>query len=100
LHDQSSMRYPVGISPFKSPLEKVELDKPWVRSMVSEVEFRVVLRQGISRRDAMALIHHASAVTFSWNQLWSCKRSVSKFTAVGDTRCILQRMQGICANDP
>ena len=58
------MRYPVGIRPFKSPLEKVELGKPWVRSMVSEVEFRVVLRQGISRRDAMALIHHSSAVIF------------------------------------
>jgi len=56
------MRYPAGVRPFKSPLENAELDKQWVRSMVSEVEFRVVLKQGISRRDAMALIHHSSAV--------------------------------------
>ena len=48
----------------KSPLENIELDKPLVRSMVSEVEFNVVLKQGISRRDAMALIHHSSAVIF------------------------------------
>jgi len=58
------MRYPAGVRPFKSPLENVELDKQWVRSMVSEVEFRVVLKQGISRRDAMALIQHSSAVFF------------------------------------
>ena len=46
----------------KSPLENIELDKPLVRSMVSEVEFNVVVKQGISRREAMALIHHSSAV--------------------------------------
>ena len=40
LHDQSAMRYPSGIRPFKSPLENVELDKPLVRSMTSEVEFQ------------------------------------------------------------
>jgi hypothetical protein len=50
---------------FNTPLENVELDKPLVRSMASEAEFKVVLKQGISRRDAMALIHHSSAVIFS-----------------------------------
>ena len=64
LHDSTSMRYPPGIRPFKSPLENVELDKLYSKAAVADFEFKVMLRAGSSRRESMALIHHASAVIF------------------------------------
>ena len=70
LRDTSTMRYPPRTRPFKSPMENVELDKPLQRAaQKGEYEHKIVLNAGISRREAMARIHHSSALLFSRDQV-------------------------------
>jgi hypothetical protein len=56
------MRYPPRIRPFKSPMANVELDKPLTRATGAHFEFKVTLKAGVPRREAMAAIHHSSAI--------------------------------------
>ena len=56
------MRYPPRIRPFKSPMENVELDKPLTRATGAHFEFKVALKAGVPRREAMAAMHNSSAI--------------------------------------
>lgn len=61
---EGSRRYPAGVRPFKSASELRELDEPLPAAMGQEYAFTVTLPQNVTRREAMAAVHHASAVFF------------------------------------
>lgn len=60
--ESGEFRYPQGMRPFKSPVESAGLDDPWGETSAGDIEFKVTIPQNKTRREAMQLVHHASAV--------------------------------------
>ena len=60
---QPGNRYPPGVRPFfKTPVEQITLDSNSTSAANSDQVWSVELPQGISRRGALHIIHHAVAV--------------------------------------
>ena len=59
--DGSTRRYPPGVRPFKSQCELTTLDAGLHMAVDEDVSVTVSLPKGISRREAMAKVHHEVA---------------------------------------
>ena len=51
--------YPVKVKAFKPAIDNLDLDKILEAAKANDFEFKVHIRRGTSRRDAMIAIHHA-----------------------------------------
>lgn len=58
--DPSSIMYPKGVRPFKSPATIAELEDKWSLASGDSHQFVVMIPSGSSRREAMRLIHHSA----------------------------------------
>merc|ERR1712129_351678 len=64
LEDKSNVRYPPGVVPFASSATWGELDELWSGTLETERNFVVPIPVSMSRRKAMALVHHAAALHY------------------------------------
>ena len=59
---ESSCFYPAGVRPFKSPVELAELDGILDEAFTDEFTVSIKICKGTTRREAMRIVHHRSAL--------------------------------------
>jgi len=97
---QPGNKYPPGVRPLKSPVEQVTLDSNLASAVNADQVWSVELPQGISRRGALQIIHHAVAVSYKEVRVESLTEYLAQLQSKVSKQSFIAKCDVPCASTP